>query len=35
MKTIVIDDSIYASLEKLVQGFDDKPNEVIKRLLDV
>lgn len=33
MKTIEIDDDVYSALEAKVQGFGEKPNDVIKRLL--
>jgi negative regulator of replication initiation len=33
MKTIDIEDAVFQALEKLVKGFDEKPNDVIKRLL--
>jgi len=33
MKTIEIDDDVFAALEKRVRGFNDTPNTVIRRLL--
>jgi negative modulator of initiation of replication len=33
MKTIEIEDSVYSALEKRVQRFGEKPNDVIKRIL--
>jgi negative modulator of initiation of replication len=33
MKIIEIEDSVYSALEKKVQSFGEKPNDVIKRLL--
>jgi len=33
MKTIEIEDVVYSALEERVQGFGEKPNDVIKRLL--
>jgi negative regulator of replication initiation len=34
MKTIQIEDEVFAVLESRVRGFSDTPNEVIKRLLE-
>jgi len=34
MKTIEIEDSVYLALKNLIQDFEEKPNDVIKRLLD-
>ena len=33
MKTIEIEDAVYAALEKQVRSFGEKPNDVIKRIL--
>lgn len=35
MKTIDVDDEIYALLERSVQGFNETPNAVLRRLLSV
>jgi len=34
MKTIQIEDEVFAALESRVRSFNDTPNEVIKRLLE-
>jgi negative regulator of replication initiation len=34
MKTIQLEDSVFATLEHRVRGFNDTPNDVIKRLLE-
>jgi negative regulator of replication initiation len=34
MKTIQLEDNVFAALEKRVQGFHDTPNDVVKRLLE-
>lgn len=34
MKTIEIDDEVFAALEKRVRGFNETPNSIIRRLLE-